>query len=91
MKSFIALSLSDVVFIMLINVKMPTLVGILTFMSRIIFVFSGVEHKKSFITSGADHWFIVFAFMPCGRINYFTRSLQDKSTLADSRPPGKSA
>ena len=35
MKKFLALSLSDVVFIMLINVKMPTIVGILTFMSRI--------------------------------------------------------
>ena len=34
-KKFRALSLSDVVFIMLINVKMPTTVGILTFMSRI--------------------------------------------------------
>ena len=33
--NFIALSLSDVVFIMLINVKMPTIVGILTFMGRI--------------------------------------------------------
>ena len=39
-KKFIALSLSDVVFIMLINVKMPTIVGILTFMSRIKFVLS---------------------------------------------------
>ena len=34
---FIALKLSDVVFILLINVKMPTIVGILTFMSRINF------------------------------------------------------
>ena len=33
-------SLPDVVFIMLINVKMPTIVGILTFMSRINFVLS---------------------------------------------------
>ena len=33
-------NLSDVVFIMLINVKMPTIVGILTFMSRINFVLS---------------------------------------------------
>ena len=40
MKMFHALSLSDAVFIMLINVKMPTIVGILTFMSRIIFVLS---------------------------------------------------
>ena len=35
-----ALSISDVLFIMLINVKMPTIVSILTFMSRINFVFS---------------------------------------------------
>ena len=52
MKKFIALSLSDVVFIMLINVKMPTIDGILTFMSRINFMPSCVEHGKSFITSG---------------------------------------
>ena len=45
------LSFSDV-FIMLINVKMPTIVDILTFMSRINFVLSWVEHGKSFITSG---------------------------------------
>ena len=38
-KEVYALSLSDVVFIMLINVKMP-IVGILTFMSRINFVLS---------------------------------------------------
>ena len=37
-KKFLASSLSDVVLIMLINVKMPTIVGILTFMSRINFV-----------------------------------------------------
>ena len=36
---------------MLINVKMPTIVGILTFMSKINFVLSCVEHEKSFITS----------------------------------------
>ena len=33
-----ALSLSEVVFAMLINVKMPSIVGILTFISRINFV-----------------------------------------------------
>ena len=38
MNKLLALNLSDVVFIMLINVKMPTFVGILTFMSRINFV-----------------------------------------------------
>ena len=55
MKKFIALSLSDVVFTMLINVKMPTIVGILTFISRINFVLSYAEHGKSFITSGPGH------------------------------------
>ena len=50
MKKFLALNLSDVVFILLINVKMPTIV----FMSRVYFVLSWVEHGKSFITSGPD-------------------------------------
>ena len=54
MKKFLALSLSDIVFIMLINVKMPTIVGILTFMSRINSVLSRDEHEKSFITLGPD-------------------------------------
>ena len=40
MKKFLAFSQSDVVFIMLIHVKMTTIVGILTFMSRINFVLS---------------------------------------------------
>ena len=47
MKMFYAESLSDVVFIMLINVK---IVGILTFMSRI--NSAKLSMKKSFITSG---------------------------------------
>ena len=51
MKKFLALSLSDVVFFMPVNVKMQTIVGILTFMSRINFVLSSVEHEKSSITS----------------------------------------
>ena len=37
-KKFLALGLSDVVLIMLINVKIPTIVGILTFMSKINFM-----------------------------------------------------
>ena len=44
--------ISDDVFILLINAKMPTIVGILTFMSRINFMLSSVEYEKSFITSG---------------------------------------
>ena len=51
MKKFLAFSPSDVVFIMLINVKMPTIVGILTFMSMLNFVLSLVEHGQSFVTS----------------------------------------
>ena len=47
----LALNFLEIVFILLINVKMPTIVGILTFMSRINFVLSWVEHEKSFITS----------------------------------------
>ena len=39
-KTFLAFKLSDDVFIMLINVKMPTIVGILTFMSMINFMIS---------------------------------------------------
>ena len=39
------------VFILLINVKMPTINGILTFMSRLNFLLSCVEYEKSFITS----------------------------------------
>ena len=48
------LSLSDVVLFLVINVIMPTIVDILTFMSRINFVLSWVEHEKSFITPGPD-------------------------------------
>ena len=44
---FLAFKRSGVVFIMLINVKMPTTVGIFTFMRKINFML-----KISFITSG---------------------------------------
>ena len=50
MKKCLALSLSDAVFIMLMNVKMPTIVGILTFTTGINFVLSWIEHGKSFMT-----------------------------------------
>ena len=39
---------------MLINVKMPMIFGILTFMSRISFMLSWVEYEKSFITSSSE-------------------------------------
>ena len=43
-----AFNISDDVFIMLINVKMPIIVGILTFMSMINVMLSLVEHEKTF-------------------------------------------
>ena len=46
-KTFHAFKLSDVVFIMLINVKMPTIVGILTFMSMINFIPISSQNLKS--------------------------------------------
>ena len=55
MKKFTALDISGVVFIMLINVKMSTIVGILIFMSRINLVLTRVEHGKSFITLGPGY------------------------------------
>ena len=60
MKKFIALSRSDAVFIMLINIKMSTIVDILTFMSRINFVLSCVKHGKKFITSGPVFAHVLF-------------------------------
>ena len=39
-------------FFLLINVKMPTIVGILTFMSKKNFMLSRVEHENLFTTSG---------------------------------------
>ena len=47
MKKFLALSLSDVIFILFINF------GILKFMSRINIVHSRVEHEKCCIILGA--------------------------------------
>ena len=46
LKTFLAFKLSGVVFMMLINVKMTTIVVILTFMSMIIFMLNLVEHEK---------------------------------------------
>ena len=54
-KLFLALKLSDVVVILKINVKMPTIVGILTFMSRIKFMLSWVEHEKVLFPLGQTY------------------------------------
>ena len=45
-KIFLPLKLSDVVIILLINVKMPTIVGISTFISRINLMLIWVENEK---------------------------------------------
>ena len=58
---FIAVYFSDGVFILLINVKMPTVVGIFTVMSRLNFKPSWDEHEKSFITSRSGfHYYYLF-------------------------------
>ena len=61
---FIGSDKPRVLFFPLINVKMPTIVGILTFMSRKHFMLRVVEHEKGFITSGPV--FFLFFF----RINF---------------------
>ena len=50
-QNFLGVKLLDV-FIMLINVRMPTIVVILTLISMSNFMLSLVEHGKSFITQG---------------------------------------
>ena len=47
--TFLALRPLEVVFIMLINIKMPTIVWILTFVKMMNFMFTRVEDRKSFI------------------------------------------
>ena len=53
---FCASKLLDCVFILLIHVKMPTIDGILLFMSRLNFMLSWSEHDKSFITLRPGCW-----------------------------------
>ena len=59
---FLALELAQmsIVSILHVNVKMPTVVGILTFISRISFMLSCVEHGKSFITLRQNLFFLFF-------------------------------
>ena len=52
---FLPLKLLYAIFILLINVKMPTIVGILTLMSRKNSMLSCVEHENSFINSGSEY------------------------------------
>ena len=50
---FLGLNQQSLSFIMLIDVKMPTIVGILTFMNRMNFMLSWVEIEKKFYNLGA--------------------------------------
>ena len=52
-------------FFRLKNVKILTIVGILTFMSKKNFMLSRVEHEKSFITSRPAHVRLHSAFTEC--------------------------
>ena len=63
-------------FVLLINVKMATIVGILTFMSRIKFLFSRDEHEKSFITSGPDPLDVDLTVVSC-TCSLFTYVIKD--------------
>ena len=70
---FLVLELSNVLFILLINVKMPTLVGILTFLSSINML-SLVGHEKSCITSWPSH-------LPFGRNKCFSRIFEQNEKI----------
>ena len=50
--AFLSSDKPRMLFFQLITVKMPTIVGILTFMSRKNFMLTWAEHEKCFITSG---------------------------------------
>ena len=45
-----------ILFFLLIHVKMPPTVGILTFMSGKNFMLNRIEHEKIFISSGPGLW-----------------------------------
>ena len=49
---------------LLINMKMPTFVGIFIFISKENFMLSWVEHEKSFITSGLDIFVLHYIIQP---------------------------
>ena len=51
---FLGSDKSTMLFFRLMNVKMPTVIGILTFMNRKNFMLSWVEYENFFITSGPN-------------------------------------
>ena len=51
------------VFILLISAKMPTIVGILSFMGRINSMLSRFEHEKKFYTYNLEAWSLTTSAM----------------------------
>ena len=71
-------------FFPLINVNMPTIVGILTVMSRKNFMLPRVEHEKSFITSGPEVFSSISAMVSMITIKSGTNLLHFKILTAIS-------
>ena len=67
-------------FFPLINVKMPTIVGILTFMSRKNFILSRVEHEKTLITSGPGRGIVLPPCLLFGKLHPLELVVFDKYT-----------
>ena len=71
MKKFLAFSLSDVVFIMLISVGMPTFVGILTFMSSGAGNDNNHAHPDTSMKLGRNgHWHELLEFFSLANQNW---------------------
>ena len=60
-KTFLAFKLSKVLFIVLINVKMPKIVGILTFMSMINFIAQLLNKNTKYKTNSDVNLFYLWA------------------------------
>ena len=78
-RNCLAFEFSDVVFIIvIINIKMPIIVVILTFMSLINFILIRVEHDKSCVTSG---WVLAFYKLYCNYYNKLKRKTRIVSSI----------
>ena len=66
--------------------KMPTIAGILTFLSRIKFVHSRVEYEKSFITSGRDRCPLTY-FKRLKKVNEYDQEIPQSHTADQPRAP----
>ena len=73
-------------FFMFINVKMPTIVGILTFMSRKNVMLNS-EHEKSFITSGS----YLFLWVSLGSFHFTVFSWGKGNSVSTDQTPHVSA